>query len=100
MIFGHVHAVMPYSHSLLGTLAQAVLLGAAAGRYADSRRIGLAVGIAVVSHYLLDALSHMSDMPVIGFGVQNFLNATLIVGTGAVQSNYGGNFIHKYTSPF
>jgi hypothetical protein len=77
MVFSHAVATMPYSHSLVGTLGLAVLLGAAATRYTQSLRVGAAVAVAVVSHYILDALSHMSDMPVIGFGVQ----PDLVLGT-------------------
>ncbi|MGH8713550.1 MAG: hypothetical protein ACREYB_06055, partial [Casimicrobiaceae bacterium] len=34
-------------------------------------------------------------LPVVGFAVQTFVNGTL---PGGVLSNYGGNFIHKYTT--
>jgi len=38
-------------------------------------------------------------LPVVGFAVQSFTNGTLpTAGGGTVLSNYGGNFIHKYTS--
>jgi hypothetical protein len=77
MVFSHARAVMPYSHSLLGTLALALPLAAIAARVFHSRRVGIAVGLAVISHYVLDALSHLPDMPLIGFGVQH----DLILGT-------------------
>jgi hypothetical protein len=36
-------------------------------------------------------------LPIIGFGVQTFLNGYLTDPTGKlVQSSYGGNFLHKY----
>ncbi len=34
-------------------------------------------------------------LPVVGFAVQTFVNGTL---PGGVLSNYGGNFVHKYTT--
>lgn len=64
--FANAHATMPYSHSLTGTLvlaAIAVMLGLRA-----SRRVGFALGLAVLSHYVLDVLSHHPDMPLLGFG--------------------------------
>ena len=38
-----------------------------------------------------------NGLPVIGFAAQTFENGTLTSGGINVQSNYGGNFIHKYT---
>lgn len=66
--FANAHATMPYSHSLTGTLVLAAIACVLGMR--SSRRVGLALGLAVVSHYVLDVLSHHPDMPVIGFGVQ------------------------------
>jgi hypothetical protein len=36
-------------------------------------------------------------LPVIGFAVQSFNNGTLNVNGSLVQSQYGGNFVHKFT---
>jgi len=36
-------------------------------------------------------------LPTIGFAAQTFVNGTLTSGGVAVQSNYGGNFVHKTT---
>lgn len=77
LTFSHTEADVRYSHSLLGTLLLALPAGVLATRYFGSRRIGSAVALGVVSHYILDVLSHLSDMPVIGFGVQ----PDLILGT-------------------
>lgn len=66
--FANTHATMPYSHSLTGTLALATVAGLFGMR--SSRRVGFALGLAVLSHYVLDVLSHHPDMPVIGFGAQ------------------------------
>ncbi|MBA3507049.1 MAG: hypothetical protein H0T80_14885 [Betaproteobacteria bacterium] len=49
-------------------------------------------------HTLGTSAGTFQGLPVIGFAAQSFLNGTLTTGTGtAVQSNYGGNFAHKYT---
>ncbi len=49
-------------------------------------------------HALGTSAGTFQGLPVIGFAAQSFLNGTLTTGTGrAVQSNYGGNFAHKYT---
>jgi hypothetical protein len=36
-------------------------------------------------------------LPVIGFAVQTFNNGTLTSGASLIQSQYGGNFAHKYS---
>lgn len=77
LTFAHIQADIRYSHSLLFTLLLAVVVGVIAGRVYRAPRVGLAVGLAVLSHYVLDVLSHMPDMPVIGFGAQ----PDLILGT-------------------
>jgi membrane-bound metal-dependent hydrolase YbcI (DUF457 family) len=77
MKFANSDAHMPYSHSLLGTLLLAAAATALATRAWSSRRIGSAVGLAVLSHYVLDVLTHLPDMPVIGFGAQ----PDLVLGT-------------------
>jgi hypothetical protein len=59
---------------------------------------------AVAAHALVaDDGSTFNGLPVIGFAVQTFVNGTLteVNPTGGVslnvQSNYGGNFVHKTT---
>jgi len=37
-------------------------------------------------------------LPVVGFAVQNFANGTLVVGGSNVLANYGGSFVHRYTT--
>ena len=44
------------------------------------------------------AATTFNGLPTIGFAVQSFQNGTLPgAGGGLIQSNYGGNFVHKYT---
>jgi hypothetical protein len=45
--------------------------------------------------FLSDTTFH--GLPTIGFAAQTFVNGTLTSGGVNVQSNYGGNFVHKYT---
>lgn len=69
----------PYSHSLLALLAWAALFGLlyTAFRHAG-KRAAIVIGLLVLSHWLLDVLSHRPDMPVtlsgathIGLGLWN-----------------------------
>lgn len=77
----------PYSHSLLAMSAWALLFGAG---YALMRRAtvvtGLLLGATVLSHWLLDVLSHAPDLPLtitgsarLGLGLWNSLPGTAAV---------------------
>lgn len=57
-------AHMPFSHSLLGTLAVALLLGGLAGWRLRSRAAFVAVALGVGSHFVLDLATHARDLPV------------------------------------
>lgn len=70
----------PYSHSLLALLLWSVVF---AGVYSFLRGIGsraaIIIGLLVLSHWVLDVLTHRPDMPVtlgdsirIGFGLWNY----------------------------
>lgn len=79
----------PISHSLLTVLGWAVGFG---GLYYILRKYprgSLVVGVAVMSHWILDFLSHRADMPlapgsdtVVGLGLWNSVAATLLVEAG------------------
>ena len=43
------------------------------------------------------AATTFNGLPTIGFAAQTFVNGTLINSGVSVQSNYGGNFAHKFT---
>ena len=77
LTFSHGQATIPYSHSLVGTLALASAATLIAARAARSTRVGVAIFLAVLSHYVLDVLTHLSDMPVLGFGAE----PDLVLGT-------------------
>lgn len=91
---------MPYTHSLLAMLIWGALLGTVAWlayrrRSKAAAAIGVAVGLTLVSHWVLDWLVHMPDMtlwgndsPHLGLGLWRHglltfaLEAALLVGTG------------------
>ena len=54
---------------------------------------------AVGAHQLVSVapVATFHGLPVIGFSAQTFVNGVLAVGVLNVQSNYGGNFVHKTT---
>jgi membrane-bound metal-dependent hydrolase YbcI (DUF457 family) len=59
---------MPYTHSLLGALCLSLVLGAIASLFIRDRRSAViaVVAGAVFSHWLLDLVVHVNDMPLIG----------------------------------
>jgi hypothetical protein len=76
----------PWSHSALMTLAWATLAAAAFQWKLGYWPGTLAVGIAVASHWILDAVSHRPDLPLapgvqakVGFGLWNSVPATAAV---------------------
>ena len=74
----------PYSHSLLCLALTAVLVAFTIGK-GTSRKAVLVTGLLVVSHWLLDWISHGPDMPLIpggaryGLGLWNSIPATLAI---------------------
>jgi len=74
----------PWTHSLAAALAWSVLFGLACWKL--GRRAALVMGLLVVSHWGLDALSHRPDLPLwpgsrtlIGLGLWNSVPGTLVV---------------------
>lgn len=70
---------MPYTHGLLSAILWSIVFGVlyqSLARPAD-RRVSLVVGVAVFSHWLLDLLVHVPDLPLlgnsakVGFGLWN-----------------------------
>ena len=57
-------------------------------------------GSTVTAHRLtsVNPVATFNGLPVIGFMAQTFVNDVLAVGPLNVQSNYGGNFVHKTTT--
>jgi membrane-bound metal-dependent hydrolase YbcI (DUF457 family) len=76
----------PISHSLLAVLGWAVLVAVAYQLLRHSRHGAVVLGLAVVSHWLLDAIVHRPDLPLypgsthlVGLGLWSSLSATLAV---------------------
>jgi len=65
---------MPYTHSLAASVAWGALVGWLAS-FVWNRRGGLVVGLCVLSHWFLDLLVHVPDLPLwgdlhkVGFGL-------------------------------
>ena len=80
---------IPYSHSLLMMAVWALLFSAAFFALRRNRAGAFVLACAVLSHWVLDAISHKPDMQlapgtatVFGLGLWNSLPATLIVEGG------------------
>jgi membrane-bound metal-dependent hydrolase YbcI (DUF457 family) len=75
----------PYSHSLLFLLIWGALFGALCARSTRDRRTWLVVAALVVSHWVLDWITHRPDMPLypgsvkVGLGLWNSVPATVTV---------------------
>jgi membrane-bound metal-dependent hydrolase YbcI (DUF457 family) len=75
----------PWSHSLLMQCVWGLLLGLLYRTRTASGRAGLVVGLLVVSHWVLDWISHRADMPLypggpkLGLGLWNSVAGTMIV---------------------
>jgi hypothetical protein len=82
LVFEHY----PITHSLAGVVGWAFLLGAAHALVRKDARSATVVGLLVVSHWALDALVHVPDLPLtagghmrVGLGLWNSVPATLAV---------------------
>jgi len=75
----------PYSHSLVTLCVWAALFGAVCARAVHARRAFTVVAALVVSHWVLDWVSHRPDMPLypggpkFGLGLWNSVAATVTV---------------------
>ena len=75
----------PYSHSLFALLVWGALFGFLYRARTGDKRGALVIGILVVSHWVLDFITHRPDMPLypggpqVGLGLWNSPTATLVV---------------------
>lgn len=76
----------PYTHSLLGSLVWAALFAGAYYAITRNRRGALVIAALVVSHWLLDVVTHVPDLPLfpgdspkLGLGLWNSVTGTLVV---------------------
>jgi hypothetical protein len=75
----------PWSHSLSMALIWAIASGRLAAMVLRSARAGLAIGLVVASHWVLDFVTHAPDLPLwpggprYGLGLWNSVGATLVI---------------------
>ncbi len=80
---------MPYTHSLTASIAWAVILGLLGG-FIWTRRGGVAIGVCVLSHWVLDLPVHVRDLPLygdelkVGFGLWNDLPLSFALEAGVL----------------
>jgi membrane-bound metal-dependent hydrolase YbcI (DUF457 family) len=78
----------PWSHSLLTVMVWSGLAAVIAHRVFKSSRIAAILGLLVLSHWVLDFISHRPDLPlwpggpVAGLGLWNSIPATILVEGG------------------
>ena len=79
----------PFSHSFLGAIVWALALGLLYFAFRRYARGAWLVGVCVFSHWILDAIVHRPDLPLIpwiniyiGFGLWNSLVASVVVEFG------------------
>lgn len=77
----------PYSHSLIGVLVWALLCGGVYALLSRDRRAAWILGALVLSHWLLDLLTHRPDLPLlldgpkVGLGLWQSWGASLALET-------------------
>lgn len=78
----------PWSHSLLTSVGWSTLTAVIGQRLFKSWRVGVILGLLVLSHWILDFITHRPDLPlwpggpVAGLGLWNSIPATIIVEGG------------------
>lgn len=94
----------PFTHSLFGVIAWAVLFGMAYFLIKKNSRTAIILGLLVISHWFLDLLVHIPDLPIfpgfnlkVGFGLWNSFALTVIV-EGLVFA-VGAYLYFKVTKP-
>lgn len=76
----------PFTHSLFGVIVWAVVFGIIYFVIKKKSRTAIILGLLVLSHWFLDLLVHIPDLPIfpgyslkVGFGIWNSLPATIIL---------------------
>jgi membrane-bound metal-dependent hydrolase YbcI (DUF457 family) len=75
----------PWTHSLAMAMAWGALAGLSAAAWLGNRRAGVVIGATVVSHWILDLLTHRPDLPLwpgsalFGLSLWQSIPATLVV---------------------
>jgi hypothetical protein len=85
LVFEHY----PYSHSLLAAVLWAILFGLVAKWFSTTWKEALVLGGLVLSHWVLDFLVHVPDLPLLlgqgpkfGLGLWQSMAATLVIEFG------------------
>lgn len=82
----------PWSHSLAAVLAWSALAAAAARALRLSWRTSGVLGLLVLSHWVLDFVTHRPDLPLwpggplVGLGLWNSIPATMVVESGLLAA--------------
>ncbi|MGD8861104.1 MAG: metal-dependent hydrolase [Myxococcales bacterium] len=89
-----IHLVhMPWSHSVLAGVVIATIGGAWMGRVTCSRSTGVAVGLGILSHLVLDLFTHAPDIALSPWGGADKLGAGLYASAPAaaflVETGWG-----------
>jgi hypothetical protein len=76
----------PVSHSLLAGVGWGIAVGGGYALLRRTRRGALVIGLLVLSHWMLDVITHRPDLPILpgvdaraGLGLWNSIPATLVV---------------------
>lgn len=97
----------PYSHSLLAAFVWSLLLGAGYFLFTKNSKGSLLLGGLVISHWILDLITHRPDLPLspfsetrMGFGLWNYpvieiALEVLLFGVGAFLYYKSSNFKRK-----
>jgi hypothetical protein len=79
----------PYSHGLVFSLLWSILFGAVYFALKKNRRAAVILALCVFSHWILDFISHIQDLPIVpggsvklGLGLWNSVPGTVIVEYG------------------
>ncbi len=92
----------PYSHSLFSSVLYSLILGFIAWKIFKSLKTGIVFGLVVLSHWVLDFLTHRPDLPLffdnvkVGLGLWNSTAGTFIV---EVILFIGGIVFYLMSSP-
>ena len=88
----------PYTHSLFMGLIWGVIVGGIHWIFKRDNRSALVIGFCVISHWLLDVIVHVADLPLspfnnykVGFGLWNHVAITLFVETAIF---FAGIFVY------
>lgn len=86
---------IPWSHSLFTLVGWGALFGFLYQRRGGDRRAAIVIGVLVVSHWVLDFVTHRPDMPLypggprLGLGLWNYPIATVIIETLMLSAGVG-----------